>query len=167
MMYFTIDDICLKYLDNFVLLDNLKKEYSGFKMIAFTIANYKNKEDLSKSDRFKSWFDKHKDWLEIAVHSYDHLPPPDGDRSDEKYWIEKARDTLKEFLPKEYGYRSAGFQTSNKTILILKELGFSWIAYETKIRYLKEEKIKNNIINSHIYDIKSMQHIINLVKGKK
>ena len=167
-MVITTDDLCLKYLENFILFDDLKKEYPDLKMIAFTIANYKNEEDLSKSDRFKKWFDEHKDWVEIAVHSYDHLPPPDGDRPDEKYWIEKARDTLKEFLPENYGYRSAGFQTTNKTLPILKGLGFSWIGFENNIRYLNEEKIINGVMNSHIDNANSMDNLINLIKkGKK
>ena len=134
-MFITTDDLCLEYLDNFVLFDALKKIYPEFQMIAFAIGNFKNKENLVKSEKFKKWYEERKNWVEIAVHSYDHDEIPDGDRDNEKEWIEKAYQSLKDFLPKEYGYRSPGWQTTNKTESILKELGFSYIAYETKIKH--------------------------------
>lgn len=162
-MIFTVDDLCLKYLENFILFDEIKKKYPSFKLIAFTIGNFENKENLKDSERFKQWFSERKDWVEIAVHSFDHLYPPDGDRENEEEWIEKALNSLKIFLPKEYGYRSAGWQTTNKTLGILKKLGFSYIAYENKINYFNQQKIEYGIINSHLYDqnsIKKMYEIL-------
>ncbi len=163
--YFTVDDLCLEYLDNFKLFDEFKKEFSDFKLIAFTISNFKNKEDLKNSEIFKKWFDKHKDWVEIAVHSYDHQYPPDGDRDNEEKWIKLALDNLREFLPKEYGYRSPGWQTTNKTEKILKKLGFTYIAYEQKIKYLKINKIEYGVINTHLYDIQSIRKIYEVLKN--
>jgi predicted deacetylase len=160
----TTDDLCLEYLDNFTLFDGLKKLYPDFKMIAFTIGNFKNKENLKKSKKFREWYNERKDWVEIAVHSYDHDEIPDGDREYEKEWIKKGLDSLKEFLPKEYGYRSPGWQTTNKTEGILKDLGFSYIAYETKIKYFNGEII-NNIINSHLYDVKSVKNIYEILQN--
>lgn len=157
-MIYTVDDLCLSYLDNFVYFDRIKEKNSDFKIIAFTIANFKNKELLSESSIFKDWFEKHKSWVEIAVHSYDHDGLPDADREDEEYWIQKALNSLKPYLPERYGYRSPGWQTTNKTVPILKKLGFSYIAYETRIKDLKEDKIIGiQIINSHLYDIKSLE----------
>jgi len=159
-MIFTVDDLCLSYLDNFKYFDELKKKNPKLKVIAFAIANYKNGELLLESTIFKDWFEKHKDWVEIAVHSYDHNGLPDGDRDDEEYWIKKALDSLRPFLPKRYGYRSAGWQTTNKTVPILKKLGFSYIAYEGKIRDLiKDEIIETQIFNSHLYDIESIKRL--------
>lgn len=160
----TTDDLCLEYLDNFVLFDDLKKLYPDFKMIAFTIGNFKNKENLANSEQFKRWYEERKDWVEIAVHSYDHDEIPDGDREDEAMWIEKARDSLKPFLPEKYGYRSPGWQTTNKTEKILKELGFSYIAYETKIKYF-DGRIINGIINSHLYDVESIKKIYEILQN--
>lgn len=162
-MIFTVDDLCLKYLENFILFDEIKKKYPFFKLLAFTISNFEYKETLKDSERFKQWFSERKDWVEIAVHSFDHMYPPDGDRHNEAYFIELARDNLKFYLPKEYGYRSAGWQTTNRTEGILKKLGFSYIAYESKIKYFNQQKVEYGIINSHLYDqnsIKKMYEIL-------
>lgn len=159
----TTDDLCLSYLDNFVWFDKLKKKRPKLKVVAFTIANFRNEELLRQSILFNNWFDKHKDWVEIAVHSYDHLPPPDGDRANEGYWIKKALGSLKPFLPKDYGYRSPGWQTTNKTVKILKKMGFAYIAYQTKIRDLQKDKIIDRIvINSHLSNAEELE---NLYKG--
>jgi len=160
----TTDDLCLEYLDNFVLFDGLKKLYPDFKMIAFTIGNFKNKENLATNERFLQWYKDRKDWVEIAVHSYDHFEIPDGDREDERGWIEKALESLKSFLPEEYGYRSPGWQTTNKTEGILRDLGFSYIAYETKIKHFKGQIIKN-VINSHLYDVNSIKKIYEVLQN--
>lgn len=159
-MIFTTDDLCLSYLDNFELFDDIKAKHPEFKLIAFTIANFNNEELLVESDVFKTWYAKHRDWVEIAVHSYDHANPPDGDRDNEEYWINKALDSLRPFLPARYGYRSPGWQTTNQTVGILKKLGFAYIAYESKIKDLMNNTINNEpIINSHIYDINSIKRI--------
>jgi predicted deacetylase len=165
-MIVTVDDLCLSYLDNFKYFDAIKKKQPKFKVIAFTIANFKNKEPLNKSKQFKNWFTKHKDWVEIAVHSYDHLPPPDGDRKNEAYWIKKALSSLMPFLPKRYGYRSPGWQTTNKTVPILERLGFSYIAYQYKIKDLKKKKILDyKVINSHLYNVESIKEVENEISG--
>jgi hypothetical protein len=157
---FSTDDLCLEYLNNFSILDRIKESYPWFKMVAFTISNFKNNENLLESVIFKKWFEEHKDWVEIAVHSYDHDGIPDGDRDNEEVWIQKALEGLKPFLPKEYGYRSPGWQTTNKTVPILKKLGFAYIAYESFTKdIIKDIIISRNIINSHLYDIKSLEKI--------
>ena len=159
-MIVTVDDLCLSYLDNFKYFDKLKEQVPTLEVIAFTIGNFNNEELLVESDIFKAWFNEHKDWVEIAVHSYDHQFPPDGDRDDEEYWIQKALINLKTFLPEKDGYRSPGWQTTNKTVDILKRLGFTYIAYETKIKNLKTNVIINErILNSHLYDIDSIKKI--------
>lgn len=156
-MITTVDDLCLSYLDNFVYFDKIKEKHPKFKLIAFTIANYKNNELLLESDIFENWFEEHRDWVEVAVHSYDHKYPPDGDRDNEEYWIEKALNGLRRFLPKKYGYRSPGWQTTNKTVPILKNLGFSYIAYETIIKDINNDQITDKcVFNSHLYDIDSI-----------
>lgn len=164
----TTDDLCLTYLDNFLWFDKLKEIKPDLKVVAFAIGNFKNKEPLKHSNRFKKWFDKHKDWVEIAVHSYDHQPPPDGDRADEEYWIKKALSSLKPFLPKKYGYRSPGWQTTNQTVKILDKLNFTYIAYQSCIKNLKEKKfIMKQIINSHLYNVEELKKLYHLLKEAK
>jgi peptidoglycan/xylan/chitin deacetylase (PgdA/CDA1 family) len=157
-MIYTTDDLCLEYLDNFKYFDEIKAEFPDFKLIAFTISNFKNKESLKDSQIFKDFIIK-RPWIEIAVHSYDHDEIPDGDREDEGLWIKKALDELKEFLPQEYGYRSPGWQTTNKTESILRQLGFSYIAYQDKIKYFNFNKLEYGVVNSHIYDINSIKNL--------
>ncbi len=158
-MVFTTDDLCLLYLKNFGILDDFKKDNPDFKIIAFTISNYGGIEDLKTSDIFKKWYNRHKDWVEIAVHSYEHIIP-DGDL-DEKECIKKALDSLKEYLPRNYGYRSAGWQTTCHTVPILKELGFSWIAYERQVNDIVHGRVmENQITNSHVSDKKSLIKLI-------
>lgn len=164
-MFITTDDLCLKYLENFELFDNLHDIYPEFKLTAFTISNFKNQESLADSKVFEDWFKQRKEWVEIAVHSYDHLYPPDGDRDNEAYWIKKARDALAPFLPQTYGYRSPGFQTTNQTEKIVRDLGFSYIAYETKVKYFDGRMI-TNIINSHLYDVESIKKIYEILQNQ-
>lgn len=161
-MIITVDDLCLDYMDNFILFDTLKMYYPDFKLIAFTIGNFKG-ENLKENQKFRQWFEKRKDWVEIAVHAYDH-ETPDGDKEDEGEWIKKAYESLKLFLPEKYGYRSPGWQTTNKTEGYLKELGFSYIAYETKIKYF-DGSIVTDIVNSHLYDINSIKRIYEILKN--
>ncbi len=162
-MIFTTDDLCLSYLYNFRILDDIKKDHPEFKVIAFTMANFKGNEDVSKSNRFQLWYEKHKDWVEVAVHSNQHVIP-EGDQEDEEGQIKQALNILAPFLPKEYGYRPAGWQTTNKTVPLLKKLGFTWIAYESRINSLKVDKtIETNMVNSHLYDINSLNNIKSLI----
>jgi predicted deacetylase len=165
-MIYTTDDLCLEYLDNFSLFDEIKRDNSSFKLIAFTISNFKNNENLLESSVFKKWFEKHKDWVEIAVHSYDHLYPPDADRDNQEEWIKKALDGLKPYLPKEYGYRSPGWQTTSQTVPILKSLGFTYIAYETSIRTLINNSLEYGVVNSHLYDTNSIKRLYEVFKNQ-
>ncbi len=156
-MIYTVDDLCLEYLRNFRHLDELKLKVPGLKIVAFAISNFRNKESLLGSNEFLKWFGEHKGWVEVAVHSYDHLYPPDGDRQDEERWIGMALDELRGFLPKEYGYRSPGWQTTNRTVPILKKLGFAYIAYESKVQFFKGRE--EQVFNSHLYDDNSLRRI--------
>jgi len=165
-MVYTTDDLCLEQLNNFRLFDEIKKVYPEFKMIAFAISNFRNTESLKNSKEFKDWWENHKDWVEIGVHSYDHLSPPDGDRENQEEWITKAYEELKEFLPKDWKYRSPGFQTTSKTIPILKKLGCSYIAYQTSIKNLINNKIEYGIVNSHLYDTNSIQNLYEICKSQ-
>ena len=164
-MIFTTDDLCLSHLDNFFHFETIKHEFPNFEIIAFAIANYQNNEPLLESSVFKEWFEKHKDWVEIGVHSYDHDTVPDGDRPDEEVWIKRAVEGLRPFLPSEWIYRSPGWQTTNKTAPILEKLGCTFIAYESKIVNIKLKSIfETNVINSHLYDLPSIKRIYNILK---
>jgi len=131
----TTDDLCLSNLKYFRYWDKVKEKYPNLKLIVFTIANFKNTEDLSKSDIFKKWFEQHKDWCEIGVHGYDHQYPPECERDNQEKFIVKALEILRPFLLKEFLYRAPGFQVTCKTEPILRKLGFAGIAHQDKIKY--------------------------------
>lgn len=149
---FTTDDLCPSYLKFFKYWDEVHKKYPGKKLIAFTIANFQNKENIRKSEEFRRWYDEHKDWVEIAVHGYDHLYPPEAERDDFEECIKKALDILKPFLPENYGYRSPGFKFSIRIEPILKKFGFSYIAYRDHIKYFNDERLIAPILNTHCCD---------------
>lgn len=131
----TTDDVCLHNLSYWAYWDKLKQTFPQLKVIAFTVANWANKENVSKSKEFKDWFELRKDWVEIGVHGYDHLFPPECERDNQKDLIVKALETLKPFLPKKFLYRAPGFQVTNQTEPILKKLGFAGIAHQGKIKF--------------------------------
>jgi len=112
-----------------------KKKFPKLKLLAFVIANYQNKENVQESKEFLDWFERTKEWVEIGVHGYDHLFPPECERDNQEEFIEKALDLLKPFLPKKFLYRAPGFQVTNQTEPILKKLGFAGIAHQDTIKY--------------------------------
>ena len=134
-MIITTDDVCPSNLKFFNYWDKVKEEVPNLKLVCFTIANYKNIEDVSKDEDFIKWFEERKDWVEIGVHGHDHLYPPEGDRNNYAELIKKSLDILKPFLPKDFLYRAPGFQHTCFTEGVLKKLGFAGIAYQTRIKY--------------------------------
>jgi predicted deacetylase len=148
---FTTDDLCPSNLKYFEYWDKVKEKKPDLKVIAFTIANFQNKEPINESKEFIEWFEKHKDWVEIAVHGYDHLFPPEAERDDFEEQVTMALEILKPFLPEKYGYRSPGFKFSVRIEPLLKKLGFSYIAYQEHIKYFNG-KIIAPILNTHCCD---------------
>ena len=145
----TTDDLCLTNLEAFSYWDKLKIKYPSLKLVAFTIANYRENERLDKSKQFKKWFTEHKDWVEIGVHGYDHDPLklPEGERDDFEKLVKKSLKVLKPFLPKYPLYRPPGFQTTNQIENIIKRLGFRGIAHEQRIKYFNG--LYQGVFNTH------------------
>jgi len=140
-MVFSTDDLSTENLEYFKYWDYVKQTIPDFKMIAFVIA-----EGLD--GRFGEWFQSHKDWVEIGVHCYNHDRVQEGWRDDQEYWIEKAVEVLRPFLPKRYLYRPPGFRFLAKTEKIIKKIGFSGIAHQEFIKYFDiNEKLE--VFNTH------------------
>lgn len=142
-MLFTCDDIGIDYIEHLYKLENLKKKYPEFKVTVFVIAKGLNAELID-------WLKQ--DWIEVAVHAYDHSAPPECECDDKEERITKALSILKPLLPEKFGYRAPGFQMTASTYPIIKKLGFWYIAHQFSIQPLKSEFQENEIINSHIYD---------------
>ena len=150
-MIYTTDDVCPSNLVYFKFWDKVKESNPNLKVIAFTIANNQEKEDVSRSDEFKAWFDERKSWVEIGVHGYDHTFPPEGERENQEELIRKSVEILKPFLPENYLYRPPGFQLTCKTEPICRKLGFAGIAHQTRIKYF-DGHFETDLINTHCCD---------------
>lgn len=149
-MILAIDDVCPENLKYWKYVEEIHDKYPNLKIIAFVIANFKYKQNVRNSEIFKDWYNRFKGWVEIGVHGYDHLSPPEQERTDAEYFVKKSLEILNPFLPKEFVYRPPGHQRNRNTESMLIKLGFSGIAYQTKIRYFKGEFIK--VLNSHCCD---------------
>lgn len=148
-MIITTDDLCLSNLKYFKHWDAIKAEHSKLNLIAFTIANNRYEEDISKSTEFKEWYEERKDWIQIGLHGYDHGSPPEQERDDAEDLVVKSLKILEPFLPEKFLYRPPGFQRTIRTEPMLIELGCAGIAYQTKIKYFRERKIFNGVFNTH------------------
>lgn len=144
-MFFCCDDVGAKYQDQLSKLDELKVKNPRLKINCFVIA-----KDIE--DWFGKWYLARKEWVELGVHGYEHDYPPECEREDKKERIEKSLNILRQYLPEKFGFRPPGFQMTATTYPILKELGFWFIAHQTKIQPLKETFYQQEIFNCHIYD---------------
>lgn len=142
----TTDDLCLSNLEIFKYWDKVKEKYPELKIIAFTIANYKEQEPINESKEFKEWFEEHKDWVEIGVHGYDHELPNECFRDNQEEYFQKSLEILKDFIPKNPLYRPPGFKYVNWTENILKKY-FSGIAHQDRIKYFNGTYKK--VFNTH------------------
>jgi len=149
---YTTDDLCPSNLQFFKYWDKVKKRKPNLKLIAFTIANFQNKEPIYKSKEFNMWIKDHKSWVDIAVHGYDHLYPPEAERDDFEEQVEMALDFLYPYLPKKFGYRSPGFKFTVRLEPLLKRLGFYYVAYPQHIKVLETGEIIQPLINTHCCD---------------
>ena len=146
-MYYTCDDIGTEHRDKLWKLDELKIKIPTFKVTCFVIA-----EDTN--GWFGKWFKERSGWIEVAVHGYSHKGMPECERNDKKERILNAFEILQPYLPEIYGFRAPGFQMTASTYPIIKELGFWYIAHQTRIQPLKEiGKFRQYpLINTHIYE---------------
>lgn len=150
---FTTDDVCPSNLKYFEYWDKVKEKHSELKLIAFTIANYQNKENIKESKEFNDWYEKHKDWVIIQPHGLNHLKPQLGwrDYETQKNDIKESLDILKSYLSNEIIYRFPGFRISPYSENILKELKVDGIAHQEFIKMFDGRKIYN-IFNTHCCD---------------
>lgn len=145
-MFLCCDDIGNEHRDKLYRLDELKVRIPQLKVNCFVLAR-------NISDWFGDWYLERKGWIEIGVHGYDHDNPPECEREDRKERISMALKILKTYLPQKYGFRAAGFQMTASTYPILKDLGFWYIAHQTRVQTLKDMNgSKLPMLNCHIYD---------------
>lgn len=150
-MIYTTDDVCPSNLKYFEYWERVKEKKPDLRLIAFTIANFNFIEPVDASVEFRDWFNKSKDWVEVAVHGFDHTYPPEAERDDFEDCVEEALRILKPFLPEKYGYRSPGFKFTIRMEPVLKKLGFSYVAYGDRIKYFNGG-VEASLYNTHCCD---------------
>lgn len=148
------DDVYPETLKNFKYWEYVKEAKPDLKLICFVVANYNNEQDISQSKEFKEWYEKHKDWVEIGVHGYDHQKRQEGWRSyeEQKECFKKAIEVLKPYLPDKFLVRFPGFRFLPFSENLIKELGASGVAHQEFIKYFETGYIIRPILNTHFSD---------------
>jgi len=160
-VYFAVDDIAPSYLESWEVLRTIKSHCPQFKVNCFVIANKDFVENVAENKEFIEWFAINKEWIQIGVHGYDHnvclAPEVERDLWELRLCLQRSLDILHPFLPSLIGYRSPGFQTRIELNDLLQELGFHYIAHETRVQCFDGMGITpGHFINTHIYDIQPM-----------
>lgn len=113
--------------------DKLKAEIPELKVTCYIPIFYQEfgvnlEEDIRDNQKFKDWFLKRKDWVEIAVHGFDHKKPPEYLKNsiEQSASIKKSLAALKDYLPNYYGFKAPFYRISNITLELLRDYGFSW-----------------------------------------
>lgn len=150
-MLLCCDDVGEKHKQHLVKLEDLKARIPSLKVTCFVIA-----KDLS--DEVRQWLKQ--DWIEVAVHGWDHDYPPECEREDREERIVRAYESIRELLPKKFGFRAPGFQMTASTYPILRKMGFWYIAHQTRIQPLKDivNYKQQPILNTHIYESINVPH---------
>lgn len=151
-MFLAVDDVCPSNLKYWKYVLEIKDKFPDIKIIAFVIACYKNIENVYESEEFINWFEKNKNSMEVGIHGYDHLYPPEQERNNVEELVEKSLNILRPFLKEKFLYRPPGFQRTINTEKILTKLNFGGIMYQYRIKYFNGGIIEGNIINCHCCD---------------
>ena len=157
IVYYTVDDICAKHLEGLKRLEALRTTVPEFRMTAFVIAG-----DLNAA--VTEWLKQNRDWVEVGVHGWRHDDPPEMERPYEERTgrLRRAFEALRPLLPQRYGYRAPGFQMTATSYALVKEMGFYYIAHQTRIQPFRGYSVEpGRLINTHIYDtlnLKGLEH---------
>lgn len=121
---FDLDDLAMQpernCLEDLVLL---KHEYPKLKVTLFAIPYYGG---VDQSVFFHQIVDNFGDWIELAVHGWDHHSNFECSQWDYKTATDKIREALEMncFVP---GFKAPGWQISRDTYMACKNLGV-WVA---------------------------------------
>lgn len=137
-----LDDVSMASLKYFRFCDEARDQIPGLFVIAFMIAKGIDKHT------FGDWYLRHRQWVQIGVHGYDHENFREQKRDNVRELILKSLEILRPFLPEKYLYRPPGFQRTKSMEFMLKDLGFAGIAYRTRIKYFNGKYIEK-FINMH------------------
>ena len=161
MIFITTDDFCPKFMEEWKYWDKLKEIFPSLRVTAFVVPRHDDKDefDVSKSKEFKEWFKEHKDWVEIAIHGYDHSKFECRLSYEEQFErFKKALKIMRPFLPKRWGFKPPYYKYTADTMeIILEKLGGSYFVTPTRIYTGRGNSFKlANIIESHTNNYTNM-----------
>lgn len=117
-------------------LDEIKKKFPELKLTCFTVPDWEmNGVGLKGNKLFKGWFNKNKDWVEIAIHGLNHREIEGNlpyDKQCQK--LRKALEIMKEFLPSKIGYKAPANDTNKDTLRAVYDCGYDYLVIRGDIR---------------------------------
>ena len=123
------------------LLVDQKRLFPNLKVTLFAIPFYKGTDN---TEFFRSVLKEHGDWIQLAIHGYDHATPTeckDWNYGEAMEKISKAYLIGRGCFVK--GFKAPGWQISRDTYRVLDTLGF-WVADNTVSAYT-EPGILNSV----------------------
>ena len=156
MLYLTMDDIGMVDSEDLYLLDIIKKRMPEMKLTIFVVPLWNGSKPINKDSLFRKWVYINKDWVEVGVHGYRHashygIREGAGTYEQQKRQFAKGKEILREFLPKNCGFKSPGNENNEHTKQVLTDLGFAYWAFEEHIIPLGDNQFEDGaIVTSHI-----------------
>lgn len=140
-VFVTTDDVCP---ENIRALwhhwDSLKKYHPLLKVTCFVSGKFHNtlENDVYASKDFKDWYKERKDWVEVAAHGLHHKLPPEFTKfTHHQEKITKAMTTkLRKYLPANPGFKAPFLRMNHKTIDIIQNAGYAYVATWNCIHFL-------------------------------
>jgi len=128
MVYYTMDDLGMS-MEDIPKLEQLKRKLPTAKVTCFTVPDWEmNGVGLSGNKEFKKWFEKNKDWVEIAIHGLTHHGTEGNLPYEEQCEkLKKALEIMEEFLPAIIGYKPPANDSNPDTIKAVFDSGYDYL----------------------------------------
>lgn len=129
LMYF-------KYWDT--LKDKHPKLQLSVAVVPIWHRNVRN--DVKSSVQFQEWYNSRDDWVHIFQQGCYNEKVPECLRFEktQRKLIKRGFKKVHMYMPKDvYGFTAPFFRMNNHTIVVLKQLGYSYVVYHNQMLYLK------------------------------
>jgi len=125
-MIITTDDFCPKFMHMWKYWEKLKNKWPSFRLTAFIVPNWEGKFPVNKSREFRDWYESNKDWVEVAMHGFDHsfaeCQKYNGKKLQER--LTNGFNTIRDFLPDKWGFKPPYYKYNSECIdFVLEKLG--------------------------------------------
>ena len=170
----TCDDFCPKYIETFIIWEEIKKQIPDIKVNFFVTPFWMGKvhNHIDNEDFLNLW-KSNQDWIEFHLHGYKHDYPPENKKDHEEQFndMQKAFEIFKPYILNDYwGYRPPGWHMNDSTKLIIQQLGGAFLITDKSAAsfYDGKEHLLNTFnthANFHLPD--SVCKISNYIIGLK